>query len=146
MDDLKTHIQMADTLPIEQKKTTAQEQATQQLQAQIYRLTITVESREDNVEPEGEAPRRKFVQKRDSIPRRTVEENSTESDWAFFLAQWSRYTQGAEMTTAQELQQLWAACPLPIQRQLHNRGGQCCLTTLKLLNQMKVIRLENATT
>ena len=136
MEDYKLHVEVAHKLPVEEQKT-----ATAALQAQT---AAAEQDNEDDVESSSTATTRSrpFFQKRDSIPRPAVEENSTESDWAFFTAQWKRYTEGSEMTPQQEIQQLWAACPLTLQRQLHNGNASNLQSTSQLLNHIKVLAVK----
>ena len=85
---------------------------------------------------------RRFQQKRDSIPRPSIQENSTDSDWSFFEAQWKRYMLGSNMTAAEEIQQMWAACSQSLQRQLHNGGGARAKTPTQLLASIKFLAVK----
>ena len=151
VDDLKTHVELAHKLPLQaqelelkkQENETQQTLArTKEIEAETRRLVVErgndVESVTSNNSITNDTQNvRAFQQKRDSIPRPTIEENSSESDSSFFSAQWSRYVSGSNMTEAQQLQQLWAACSLNLQRQLHY-GGQGRLTTAsQLLGSIK---------
>lgn len=134
MEDYKLHVEVAHKLPIEEQKTA---------RAALEAATAASAQEDDDVESDATSTRsRPFFQKRDSIPRPSVEENSTESDWAFFIAQWKRYTEGSEMTPQQEIQQLWAACPTTLQRQLHNGNASNLQSPSQLLNHIKVLAVK----
>ena len=122
IDDLKQHVKMVHELPIHTKQA-----ATEALKAAT------------SANLQSQQPQQTFHQKRDSIPRPTIEDTATEADWAFFVAQWKRYVHGSQMTASQELQQLWSACSTNLQRQLHNGGGQNVDNMLQLLNNIKVL-------
>ena len=109
VEDLKQHVKMLHELPIH-----TQQAATEALKAQTA----------STLQQNGPQNLQTFHQKRDSIPRPTIEDSSNEADWAFFVAQWKRYVHGSQMSSTQELQQLWAACSTNLQWQLHNGGGQ----------------------
>ena len=83
-----------------------------------------------------------FMDKRDAIPRPKIELNSTESDWSFFIAQWSRYTMGMNMNPSQEIQHLWAACDDMLQRALHNGGGGKVVDPKLLKDHIKQVAVK----
>ena len=91
MEDLKTHIEMVNRLPRQ-----VQQNETQMIEADTARITAETAkiAAGTTPNPDNERTNRKFNAKRDAIPRPMVEENSSESDWSFFLAQLKRYTMG----------------------------------------------------
>ena len=104
--------------------------------------------------PPPEAGQRRFQEKRDAIPRPRIEENVTESNWSFFLAQWKRYVATTSMEPQHEVHHLWAACSESLQRALHNGGAgkledpKSLLSTIKLLavkrrnNLVNIVELQ----
>lgn len=137
MEDLQSHIEMKHRLPIQvqQNSTAMLAEETKRIQAKTARLLAQ----------NGEQPRNQehsFHQKRDSIPRPTIQENSSDSDWAFFLAQWKRYTMGSNMTDEEEIQQLWAACTPHLHRQLHNGGGTKAKTPTQPMSSLKFLAVK----
>ena len=121
MEDLNCHINMKHELPtqVQTNSTAMIEAETKRVQAETAKLLAQNGGNRDTERTTSNT----FQQKRDSIPRPSVQENLSDSDWNFFLAQWKRYTMDSHMTDAQEIQQLWAACTPTLQRQLHNGGG-----------------------
>ena len=85
---------------------------------------------------------RRFTDKRDSLPRPKLEDNATQSDWKFFKAQWKLYTDGINMSPAQEIQHLWAACSETLQRNLHMGGAAKILDPKDLLNHIHFIAVQ----
>ena len=144
-EDINRHIKMAHELPLQSSQIQLQRQQneTQQIVARTKETEaetrrIVVERGTDvESEPGDVRNERPFQQKRDSIPRPSIQENSSESDFSFFTAQWVRYVKGSNMTEDQQLQQLWAACAQSLQRQLHNGGSGKLTTTTQLMASIK---------
>ena len=78
MQDLLNHVNMAHQLPLQQ----------QQLQQQLGQPQV------QNTEDDRRPTAHPFLQKRDSIPRPTIEENASESDWTFFKHNGSDMSRG----------------------------------------------------
>ena len=139
MEDLQAHIEMKHRLPIQvqQNSTAMIAEETKRLQAETAKLLA------QNGQTNQDKPQeQRFQQKRDAIPRPNIQENSSDSDWSFFLAQWKRYTMGSNTTDAEEIQQLWAACTPHLQRQLHNGGGTKAKTPTQLLSSLKFLAVK----
>ena len=116
-DDLDSHVEMAHRIPIQANQNatktkeaeTAQIQArTKETEAETRRLLVERGTYVQNTPDPIATPAAKFHKKRDSIPRPTIEEGSTETDFSFFQAQWSRYVANTNMTDSQQMHQLWA--------------------------------------
>ena len=96
-EDLESHVEMAHKIPMQQAQTNTKqvEASTQQIQAktketeaETRRLLVERGTDiQDAPQTEDNTAQRRFHEKRDSIPRPTMEENSTESDFSFFQAQ-----------------------------------------------------------
>ena len=96
-DDLDSHIEMAHRLPLQtsQNSLKHKEVETQQIhartketEAETRRLLVERGTDvQDHPDPSLQPTKGRFQEKRDSIPRPTIEENSTESDFSFFQAQ-----------------------------------------------------------
>ena len=114
-DDYKTHIEVAHRLPIK-----SQELALKQSEMDLNRQLATERQETDSI---ASFSSQRFVQKRDSLPRPKVGLGTSEADWGFFTAQWSRYVAGSHVTDEQQIHQLWAACSDELQRAMHD-GGQ----------------------
>ena len=82
------------------------------------------------------------MDKRENLPRPKIAEDSSESDWAFFKAQWGRYVQGTQMLPTQQIQHLWAACSENLQRQLHNGGGNKILDPQILMEHVRLLAVK----
>ena len=84
----------------------------------------------------------RFNDQRNNIPRPKIDENCTDSDWAFFKAQWSRYILGTHMTPQQEIHYIWDACSKTLQRNLHNGAGNRIQDPKVLLEHLKLLAVK----
>merc|ERR1712082_201129 len=68
-----------------------------------------------------------------------VEENCTESDWSFFVAEWTRYSTavGLDGDEPGAIRHLWSACSDGLRRALHNDGAQSEILVAQLLQRVK---------
>ena len=116
----------------------------QQYQAETERLRLTPQnSVDDEIEPEdNQADARLPRSKLETIPRPKIQSNSTQSDWGFFTAQWSRYVDGSKMTKSQQINQLWAACSEELQRSLHNGNSSRITEPALLLENIRIIAVK----
>ena len=128
LKDIKQHCKMAHELPLQ-----LQQNNTKQYEAETERSKL-------KDKPTSSSD--KFNEKRDAIPRPKVEENTSASEWSFFKAQWARYTNGSHMTEAQELHQLWAACPDALQRQLHYGGAGNITVPEQLMQEIRLLAVK----
>merc|ERR1712239_111632 len=73
-----------------------------------------------------------------------VEENCTESDWSFFVAEWNRYSTavGLDGDEPGAVRQLWAACSDGLRRALHNDGAQSETAVQQLLQHVKSLAVK----
>ena len=101
--DLLQHVEMAHILPI--KLLEAQRDATQ---AEANKATAEAAKIREERGPGEQLPQanpvtvqRDSKPKVESIPRPTIDEGVTESDWSFFTNQWDRYVQGTGLTGVQ---------------------------------------------
>ena len=145
-EDLESHVEMAHKIPLQQTQTNTKqvEASTQQIQAktketeaETRRLLIERGTDVQDAPVTESTAQRRFQEKRDSIPRPTIEENSTESDFSFFQAQWGRYVANTYMSENQQMHKLWAACSQSLQHQLHYGGSAKCTTITQLFNAIK---------
>ena len=148
-EDIKNHVEMAHRLPMQVQQNAANliGQETARIKAQTEQLKVQNASNDDldgvdDSTDTTQSNRSRFTNKRDSIPRPTIDENCTESDWNFFTAPWKRYTMGSNMTDEQEIQQMWAAASQTLQRKLHSGGGNRATTPLQILNSMKFLAVK----
>lgn len=112
MQDLNLHMEMAHNFAIKQ-----QQDETNKIEAKAKLITaqaqkIAAENAvgnhntdvSDEIESESGSSQSnttrqaKFNDKRENLPRPKITEDSNESDWAFFKAQWARYVQGTQMS------------------------------------------------
>ena len=144
---------MAHLLPIRQAedKTKKIEAKALLLQAEVQKInaenntnnaTDEQEPSADNQSASQTTTTNKFNDKRDNLPRPKIEENSSESDWDFFKAQWKQYVQGTNMSSSQEIQHLWAACSETLQYNLHNGGGNRILDPQILLEHIRLLAVQ----
>ena len=139
-EDLDRHVKMAHEIPLQlmQNETAKITAETQKIEAETARTRLANQSQDNNENPSEKLSR----VKPDFIPRPTIEENATETDFSFFKAQWTRYVQAANITESQQLTQLWAACSQPLQRQLHYGGSAKCKSTNQLFNSIKRLAVK----
>ena len=137
MQDLNMHMEMAHNFQLKQQQdeTSKVEAKAKFLAAQAQKIAAenasgtTQNDVIDEIESESGSTQSvttrqpKFNEKRENLPRPKITEDSNESDWAFFKAQWTRYVQGTQMSSQQQVQHLWASCSDNLQRQLHNGGA-----------------------
>ena len=73
-----------------------------------------------------------------------VEENCTESDWSFFVAEWNRYSSavGLDGDEPGAVRHLWAACSDGLRRALHNDGAQSETVVMQLLQRVKSLAVK----
>merc|ERR1712082_277551 len=73
-----------------------------------------------------------------------VEENCTESDWSFLVAEWTRYSTavGLDGDEPGAVRHLWAACSDRLRRALHNDGAQSETAVLQLLQRVKSLAVK----
>ena len=86
--------------------------------------------------------RRAAKEKRAVIPRPTVDEGITESDWSFFVAQWARYKDSTGLSGVSETQHMWAACTEVLQRSLHNVGAGRLTVAAELQEKIKALAVK----
>merc|ERR1712239_82496 len=68
----------------------------------------------------------------------------TESDWSFFVAEWTRYSTavGLDGDEPGAVCHLWAACSDGVRRALHNDGAQSETVVLQLLQRVKSLAVK----
>merc|ERR1712082_577945 len=73
-----------------------------------------------------------------------VEENCTESDWSFFVAEWNRYSTavGLDGDKPGAVRHLWSACSDGLRRALHNDGAQSESLVAQLLQRVKSLAVK----
>lgn len=138
MEDLNSHMRMRHELPAQSNSTALLAEQNRRIKAETAKILAEKYNNQDRDRTEE----RRFHQKSDSIPRPSIQEGSSDSDWSFFEAQWKCYTMGSNMTAAEEIQQLWAACTQSLQRQLHNGGGTRAKTPTQLLSSIKFLAVK----
>lgn len=145
-EDLDSHVEMAHRLPLQDRQNstkdkeadTAQIHArTKEKEAETRRLMVEQGTDVQDLPSQKAQQPQKFQEKRDYIPHPTIEENSTETNFSFFMAQWTRYVANTHMTENQQVHQLWAACTNSLQKQLHYGGSAKCATVTQLMSAIK---------
>ena len=85
--------------------------------------------------------------KADRLPRPTISEGVTETDWAHFLDKWNRYKRSALQGVTQQYvtDQLWACCEPSLEAAVYNNGINSDTDEQLLLNTMKklAVRTQN---
>ena len=93
---------------------------------------------------------RSEVQKERRAPMKcpVVEENCTESDWSFFVAEWTRYSTAVGLDGDEPVAvcHLWAACSDGLRRALYNDGAQSQTVVLQLLQRVKSLAVNEGIT
>ena len=62
------------------------------------------------------------VPKPDRLPRPTIGEGSTDSDWVYFTDQWERYKRSTKLDGQNAVDQLWACCSEELARAVYDSG------------------------
>ena len=65
-------------------------------------------------------------ERRAPMERPSIDEGITESDWSFFLAEWSRYKEATAITGPAAVRHLWQCCSETLCRALHNMEKRRC--------------------
>ena len=60
--------------------------------------------------------------KPDRLPRPTICEGSTDSDWVYFTDQWERYKRSTKLDGQNAVDQLWACCSEELARAVYDSG------------------------
>ena len=87
--------------------------------------------------------------KPDRLPRPTIGEGSTDSDWVYFTDQWERYKRSAKLVGQNAVDQLWACCSEELFRAVYDSGVKnssdeaSLLTTIKKLSVRAQNKLVN---
>ena len=81
-------------------------------------------------------------EKRAPMSRPVVEENSTESDWSFFLAKWTRCMEATGVAGDSMIRHLWQACGDGLRRSLHNAGAREVSDVDILLSKIKSLAVK----
>ena len=85
--------------------------------------------------------------KADKLPRPTITEGLTESDWSHFLDKWSRYKRSALQGATQQYvtDQLWACCDQSLETAVYNSGINSETDETVLLDSIKklAVRAQN---
>ena len=81
--------------------------------------------------------------KSEKLPRPTLEEEISESDWNFFNSKWRRYKRVTKLEGQDVVDQLWACMSEGLERQCHDHGASADTTTEEqLLELMKAFALR----
>ena len=77
--------------------------------------------------------------KADKLPRPSIGEGVTETDWAHFLDKWNRYKRSALQGATEQFttDQLWACCEVSLETAIYNSGVNSETDEKHLLNAMK---------
>ena len=62
--------------------------------------------------------------KPDRLPRPTIGEGSTDSDWVYFTDQWERYKRSTKLDGQGAVDQLWACCSEELARAVYDSGAE----------------------
>ena len=86
--------------------------------------------------------------KPDRLPRPTLGEGITESDWLHFCDKWSRYKRSTLAGADSELisDQLWACCEEDLERAVYNSGVTSKTSETELLEVMKKLAVRSQNT
>ena len=89
--DLKEHVKMAHELPLKHKEAAAEElrAEAEKIRAEAAKLVAERPDGHQGAGVSGSGSTRAIVDKRAAIPRPSIDEGVTESDWSFFAAQWT---------------------------------------------------------
>ena len=159
--DLDKHCEMAHLLALRQQEnaTKARQAEAEVIDAQARKIheetqkliaqnAATQSSREvspssrDTTETTSSSIRREQKDKRDSLPRPTIEENSSVTDWTFFKSQWKRYVAATSQTDPQQIHHMWAACSKQLQRALHMGGADNITDPRTLLENIRLLAVK----
>ena len=81
--------------------------------------------------------------KSEKLPRPTLEEEISESDWNFFNSKWRRYKRVTKLEGQDVVDQLWACMSDGLERQCHDHGASADTTTeQQLLDLMRAFSLR----
>ena len=81
--------------------------------------------------------------KSEKLPRPTLEEEISESDWNFFNSKWRRYKRATKLEGQDVVDQLWACMSDGLERQCHDHGASADTTTeQQLLDLMRAFSLR----
>ena len=157
LNDLNSHVEMAHKFLMRQAKDETKKIATkaQLIDAEAKKIAAqtaaNIQLQVNNEVGDSETASdttsntqntRRFADKWDSLPRPRLEDNCSQSDWKFFATQWKRYTEGVNMSPAQQVQHLWAACSETLQRNLHMGRGNKILDPKQLLDHLHFIAVQ----
>ena len=163
-EELKNHMERAHLLPIRlaENATKAREVEALVIQANatlIREETAKLRAQQQLSEPSSptehdrpsslagstsasNASRKQSQDKRDSLPRPTIEENASVSDWQFFKSQWSRYKTAANLTKTQQIHHLWAACTPSLQHSLHSGNADSISEPDQLIETIRLLAVK----
>ena len=105
-EDLNNHVRMAHELPLKHKEAAAEELRAEadKLRAEAAKLAAEKSTGVEGTGVRGQGSARTIVDKRAAIPRPSIDEGVTESDWSFFAAQWTRYKTSTDLSGVAEVQ------------------------------------------
>ena len=137
-EDMKMHIEVVHTLPLRK-----QELQVSKYREETERLKVT-NAAAQNASQTGTqlGPSKPNRTKLEAIPQPKILHGATESDWGFFKSQWSRYVAGTEMSTDQQIHQLWACCSEDLQCALHNGNSAKITDPNALLENLRLIAVK----
>ena len=146
--DLKEHTFRAHELPLRAIEAGVKkiEAETMKIQAETARVIAdrpapqVVQASVSQSVGHQEVPR--LQDRRDKIPRPTVDEGISQSDWNFFVSQWTRYVKGTGLTGDSVVLHMWEACSDTLQRSLHHAGAGAEEDAEKLMALIKSLSVK----
>ena len=89
-------------------------------------------------------PEHNGAPKPDRLPRPTVGEGITESDWAHFEDKWGRYKRSSLQGVSPQhlVDQLWACCEQSLETAVYNSGVNSCSDEVTLMKTMKKLSVR----
>ena len=150
-EELKTHIETAHLIPIRLNESEAKRIDAEARRQEAQARTIEAEATRNlsTRDPTPPTPQqlqpptaRPTAEKIATLPRPSIQLESMESDWSFFVSQWKRYVDGTNMTTKAQIQHAWAACEEPLQRAMHNAGANTIADPADLLQLIKSLAVK----
>ena len=140
--DLRDHVAMA-----HEHQTKEIEAKAKQVEAEALKLKAEA----DKLRAEAEVSGASAVvaapvkgERKANMVQPTVEENVTESDWSYFLAEWERYcgATGLDQDPPGAVRHLWQACSDGLRRALHNDGARVVQDVDVLLQRVKSLAVR----
>ena len=119
VEELKQHVYQAHTIEVERETAAA---------ARITAEAAKTSAEADKLRAERQRQPTESSrgEKKATMARPTIEESVSESDWSFFVAEWSRYVEATDLAEdeAGAVRHLWQACSDGLRRALHNDGAR----------------------